>query len=366
MGRVLKMHGVAGIGGYSDPNQLDCQGMYPALHAIDQSVSSLRAAFAALELIPITDPELLNKRIECEARFLPVLPVGYCAAHLCASGVDYNKQRVNIMKLLIERKADVNKKTVYKPHNTPATLASSQGCPEVLQLLEDAGADMSATNYNGLGLHQGAQLCSRTRKEWCVQAKVPELHTTISGRTRGNYKNDSRMLRYAQLSSYNHRQEANEWRHSGWDDRGDHGSQPSGYDRDAWQHEHSGWNDHGSQRSAYDHDAKQHTHQANWNDHGSQPSRYHRDAHNRESSDHRNWTHASQSSGSQQREARHGSQTSGYHRDSRQDERHPPKFRERRSGSGNAQYGREHQPAARLAGTRVRLTEAKVRLGFCK
>ncbi len=117
-----------------------------------------------MELIPITDPELINKPIECEERFRPGLCVGYCAVHACCSGVDHYQERKNIMKLLIQRKADVNKKTVYKPHNTPATLASSQGCPEVLQLLEDAGADMSATNYNGLGLHQGAQLCSRTSK----------------------------------------------------------------------------------------------------------------------------------------------------------------------------------------------------------
>ena len=115
------------LGGFSDPNQLDCQGMYPGLHAIDQSIWSKRAAYAAMELIPMTDPELLNKPIECEERFRPGLPVGYCAGHLCASGVDYNKERQNIMKLLIARKADVNKKTVYKPNTTPAIIASSQG-----------------------------------------------------------------------------------------------------------------------------------------------------------------------------------------------------------------------------------------------
>ena len=48
-----------------------------------------------------------------------------------------------------------------------------------------------------------------------------------------------RMLRYALLKSYNQRQGANERRHSDWVDHGDHGSQPSGYDHDACQREHS-------------------------------------------------------------------------------------------------------------------------------
>jgi hypothetical protein len=48
-----------------------------------------------------------------------------------------------------------------------------------------------------------------------------------------------RLLRDELLKSYNQRQGANEGRHSGWVDHGDHGSQPSGYDHDAWQREHS-------------------------------------------------------------------------------------------------------------------------------
>ena len=75
-----------------------------------------------------------------------------------------------------ELEADVNKKTVHPPHATVATLASSQGAgPEMLQVLADAGADMSGTNWNGLGVFQGAKQCSGTTKCWCVTGSQPSL-----------------------------------------------------------------------------------------------------------------------------------------------------------------------------------------------
>ena len=354
------------LGGYDGPNQVDCQGYCPAMHAIEQSINCVRAAFAALELIPITDLELLDKPIECAERFRPGVPVGHRAIHICCHGIDVHKQRWNILQALIDKKVDVNAKTKNDKENTGATLIGSQGCPEMLAILEKAGADMSLCNANGLGVYQGAQQCSGTTEEWCIKANVPYHHTTVSGRTRGKHVNDSRLLRQAQLSSYLQQEEPqlsytdpwSQWKSGSLVD--DHGLQPSwGSAHGAWQHQQSGWNDYGWQRSADDHDAKQHRQQANWNDHGLQPSRYHRDAHNRKNFDYSgNSRAASQPSGyrrdsthgSAHREARSGSQPSGYRRDSNHYQRNPPIFRDTLSASGNAQRCRYYD---------IRLTEGR-------
>ena len=242
------------MGGFSGPNQFDCQGMCAVFHAILHSLWSKRAAYAAMELIPLTDLELLNKPIDCEERLRPGVCVGYTAVHLCSSGADHFKERKNIMNCLIAKKVDVNKKTLYHPHTTAAILASSQGCTEVLELLANAGADMRETNDNGVGIRYGAQHCSTTTAEWCEGHQVPELQPHGSGRTRNDHVNDSRLLRYAARWSYNQHQKANEQKHSGMKDHGGHGLQPSsttnrvGYDQGAWQHAHTGWNHHGAQQ----------------------------------------------------------------------------------------------------------------------
>ena len=321
------------LGGFHGPNQVDIQGYCAAMHAIEQSICCVRAAFAALELIPITDLELLDKPIECEERHRQGVPVGHRAIHLCCHGIDVNKQRWNILQALIDKKVDVDAKTENDKKNTGATLIGSQGCPEMLAILKRAGADMSLCNANGLSVRQGAKQCSGTTEEWCIKANLPNTHTTQSGRTRGQHENESRLLRHAALSSFAQPEETQPYDHDAWSQWGSdhgacwgsyHGLQPSwGSDHGAWQHQQSGWNDYGSQRSADDHDAKQHRQQANWNDHGLQPSRYHRDAHKRQKFDYSgNSTSASQPSGyrrdsthgSAHREARHASQPSGYRR----------------------------------------------------
>ena len=65
------------LGGFTGPNQIDVQGMYPAMHAIDQSIHSKRAAYAAQELIPITDLELINMSIKCDPRYASGIPEGH-------------------------------------------------------------------------------------------------------------------------------------------------------------------------------------------------------------------------------------------------------------------------------------------------
>ena len=83
-------------------------GMYPLMHAIDQSSWCLRACQAALELIPQTSVDLINKPIECAPEYRSGMPVGHYAIHPCAHGCDTHNKRPEIMRLLIKRKAEVN------------------------------------------------------------------------------------------------------------------------------------------------------------------------------------------------------------------------------------------------------------------
>ena len=96
------------------------------MHAIEQSMWGRRPAYAAMELVAITDIELINKPIECEEKYRPGIPVGHTAIHICCHGIDFHRERPNILRLLIEKKADVNAKT--DDGNTAAIFASLGAC----------------------------------------------------------------------------------------------------------------------------------------------------------------------------------------------------------------------------------------------
>ena len=104
-------------GGYTDFSQLDTLGMSPLDHACDQSISFQRAAHAAVDLIERTLIEIINHFIETDERGYPA---GYAPIHILASGVDQNFLRPELMKQLIEKKADIEATRTFS--RTPAPI----------------------------------------------------------------------------------------------------------------------------------------------------------------------------------------------------------------------------------------------------
>ena len=202
-----QLHGIGWwlqLGGFPDVNAIDIQGFSALDHAIDQAGWSPRAGLCALGLIDMTDPELINRPIRCLPKHRSGQPVGYTPLHLCCSG-GISWYKTCIAQKLIEARADVNMPTEEWPYNTPAIMAASQGRKQLLEVLYEAGADKAAVNARGLGQLQGARQCSSTTKQFCLDEEVPDIKTLISGRTRGEHMNPSRVLRHAQKWAYDKR-----------------------------------------------------------------------------------------------------------------------------------------------------------------
>jgi len=112
------------------------------------------AHLAQTLLAPI---ETINHFIEADE---PGYPAGYATIHILASGVDQSFLRTMIMEQLIEKKADIEARTLKHSHNTAATLAAPQGAGNMWKVLMNAGADITTTNSNGLGQLQDGRQCS--------------------------------------------------------------------------------------------------------------------------------------------------------------------------------------------------------------
>ena len=92
--------------------------------------------------------------------------------HRIASGVDTKGQRPELMRLLLEAKADMEVRTTLHPHNTAALIAAGQGCGETLRVLEEFGANLHAVNDDGIGLLQHGRTCSSTIRDICRRNHV--------------------------------------------------------------------------------------------------------------------------------------------------------------------------------------------------
>ena len=140
----------------------------------------------------------------------------------------------------------------------------------MLKVLFRAGADMNATNSNGHGAYQGGEQSSSTVKGFCVEAKVEQHHTTISGRTRGDHQNLSRMLRHASLSAHNSAKKEDRSYSSaraGWRDHAWHAPHDDAWHAPQPKRQTSAPIHRGLQPSRYHHGS-----QSSRYDHGSQPS----------------------------------------------------------------------------------------------
>ena len=169
--------------------------MSPVLHAIDQSLWSERAAFAARWLIEKSSLDTLEKRSGDE----PGYPIGYAPIHLLAGGVDKNNMRPALMKVLIERRVNLESRTRNAKRNTACTLASAQGGGTMYDILVAAGGDVNATTADGVGQRQAARQSSRTLHAKTIAAFVPDTNSHRSRARWAHYSNPpSRMFRHGE------------------------------------------------------------------------------------------------------------------------------------------------------------------------
>ena len=223
------------LGNFDNASQLDAHGFSALHHACDHSSWSLRAALAAIQLIALTPPEIINHFTTCEQRGWPD---GYQCLHLAANGSARNTVRQKLVMSLIDARADINAKTKNAKANTAAGLASGQGATDVGLLILELGGDKDAQNATGKGYVEMARACSSTTLKALQGVEVPDTNANRSGRSRTTRGSTSRQDRYA-------RGESN-WTSSG--------SQPSNQ-RD-WQSlsSSSSWN-HAAADASWAHDA---------------------------------------------------------------------------------------------------------------
>ena len=190
------------IGGFEHPDQFDAAGMSPVLHAIDQSLWSKRAAFAARWLIEHSSLDTLEKHSGHE----PGYPKGYAPIHLLAGGVDKNNHRPELMRALLDRKVNLESRTRNVKQNTACTLAAAQGCGTMYQILIAAGGDICATTSSGptiqqfkpgVGQRQAARQSSSKVYAETIAARVPDTNSHRAGARVSHHSiPPSRMLRH--------------------------------------------------------------------------------------------------------------------------------------------------------------------------
>ena len=110
-------------------------------HAIDSTVfwsQGIKVVRGLIEMMPVE--RLRAKTLGGHAR-------GYTAMHLAASGSDKNRQRWEIVELLLQKRVEANAKT--PTGNTPLLLAAGTGVIDVMKVLVSGRADLNAVDNEG-------------------------------------------------------------------------------------------------------------------------------------------------------------------------------------------------------------------------
>ena len=151
------------LGGFqwANPCQTKPNGWTALMHACDMATASQRAAFAALRIIE----ENANKPDVCEflvnQRTQDTRPYGYQALHLACDGSDAGFMKVRIVSALLRIKAPIEDRE-SRNGRTPLLIAAASGLTDVVKLLLEWGADISATSANNKGVAQLAMGTSKT------------------------------------------------------------------------------------------------------------------------------------------------------------------------------------------------------------
>ena len=198
-------------GRFPSPNHRDKLGWAPIHHAANQSVCLKCSAYAFLELLPMTNPDILTDPLNREGA--PCR--GWSVQHILSSSCDSHDLRVQCMQALLNTGfVGIDLRTVGHPHNTASLLAAGSGYGTMLRLLLDHRADPNIKNSNGAGLQQLGRYCSGRVKRICGVAKAPS--TMAKGK---NPKHNARristgkFLRHAQLFHHDGKSDRKQYRH---------------------------------------------------------------------------------------------------------------------------------------------------------
>lgn len=130
-----------------------------------------RAAEATLNLTQVTPARILNSGTTGSQ------PRGYTCLHFACDGSDRSFCRADVVRMLVKRKADLEKRT--HTGNTPFLLACSTGVTDIVNALVESGADVNAVNDRQVGGYQSAHQSSSTTRE------ALEAHGVVQPKRKG-------------------------------------------------------------------------------------------------------------------------------------------------------------------------------------
>ena len=124
---------------------------------MDATSYSERAREATFKLIPVTPAWILNSGTTGSQ------PRGYTCLHFACDGSDRSFCRAGVVRMLVKRKADLEKRT--HTGNTPFLLACGTGVTDIVNALVESGADVNVVNDRGVGGYQSAHQSSSTTRQ---------------------------------------------------------------------------------------------------------------------------------------------------------------------------------------------------------
>jgi ankyrin repeat protein len=131
---------------------------------------------AAFNLIQRTHKDIINHATTGKQ------PPRNTPLHMCSDGSDKGFRRAELASDLIGRNANIEAEDARG--NTPLLLASGCGITDVIQVLIDAGANKSATNYKNKGILQKADAVSSSSTKVLRTAGAQMTYSEESGCTR--------------------------------------------------------------------------------------------------------------------------------------------------------------------------------------
>jgi ankyrin repeat protein len=148
---------------------------------------------AALDLVDIAPLDTNN------AQTTGSQPRGYSCLHFACDGSDKDFMHDVLVRALLRKSADLEAKDASD--NTPFLTASGTGVADVVKVLINARADVTAKNKKRKGALQKAQGSSTDVATALSKAPVqtPQTFTTESGRTRTGVS-ESRQTRYSRTA----------------------------------------------------------------------------------------------------------------------------------------------------------------------
>jgi ankyrin repeat protein len=174
----------------------DEQGLSPILQAKyqrrDELVPVLREATAELdffEACAVGDPDRVEELVEADPTLVRAIAAdGFFGLALAAFF-----GHADVARLLIERRADVNRRSEHEHLKvTPLHAAASGGHPEIVRMLLDAGADVNATQPGGFtALMSAAQNGDAALVELLLARGGDPAARTEEGRTAADFARDA-------------------------------------------------------------------------------------------------------------------------------------------------------------------------------